>query len=945
MKQTIISKCFDKMKRVALTLFAALCVGNMWAAIAIDIKDMAFTEDGTLSFQYQLGYSESDSVRYAYLEVEVIDSADNAKTSQVLISKEDMLQLKNHDVLDWASATIEGVGYASLEALLADQCGIKISFKAFKENEDFSSYDYKVYIAPSSITSLEARYSVSAKEFTVYGSYDLNAGVTGLELAYALNDAALSNPTTVSLVPGNDGTFSYTIPYSAETDVLYYSLTVLKGEIREIHRDAGNASKIFGKSITEGYATYTWTGDVDNIWANPSNWTFEGDSLRGYPGIKSGSWYLAIARFSKDADVDLNGGEYYLLDNNRGFEMAEGITVKLRNGTLGFQPHNDGSAVSLNFGKNNSTIVLKDVAMPFNPAQKTTAYNFRPVAGSTIIMDGSETYYWNFYPGRENTKFYVQNGTLSTSYKSATPGSGSQVVISNGLWIVKTNVGSGLAAKTIFRDGPNMQGRLWLRNSSTGSTYYNLKLYGTYDFKLPATSYSTPYVLANKLSANATCTINIDVSDNSEALRIPIIQFMGTMDDNTKKAMNTMVSTASKLVVRANGADVKAARNAKLVWDLSAKTLYYQQDSENAALVDGVEYATLGDAFAAVQAGGTVKLLRDNLEIAEMLSITKDFTIDLNGRTLKETVTPAEGEDRGAIYVGVGKTLTVTDSLSFGKITSNGDIVIGNYGTVIVNKGTIEAGADDENDVSIYNFYYSGSIYGKATVNGGSIGRIWNCGTLNITAGTVADVDNSGAMTIAASATVTKILLKNGSDAAEVPGAGTITAPEGLEIESDVEGYKAAYENGVYTLVVDTVTVAPGGAAAVVDTEADADAVEIAVEVPAGVDISLDAYKAYFTKSVTQNSEGKYEVTAILKDEVKPVISTTKPAITFEDGKVTVNVDNELPGLYYGVRYATTVEGVEDAEPVAGFTVTPEEGDTAGFFRVVVDFAPIPEAE
>ena len=31
MKQTIISKCFDKMKRVALTLFAALCVGSVWA--------------------------------------------------------------------------------------------------------------------------------------------------------------------------------------------------------------------------------------------------------------------------------------------------------------------------------------------------------------------------------------------------------------------------------------------------------------------------------------------------------------------------------------------------------------------------------------------------------------------------------------------------------------------------------------------------------------------------------------------------------------------------------------------------------------------------------------------------------------------------------------------------------------------------------------------------
>lgn len=32
MKQKIISKCFDKMKRVVLTLFAALCVGSVWGA-------------------------------------------------------------------------------------------------------------------------------------------------------------------------------------------------------------------------------------------------------------------------------------------------------------------------------------------------------------------------------------------------------------------------------------------------------------------------------------------------------------------------------------------------------------------------------------------------------------------------------------------------------------------------------------------------------------------------------------------------------------------------------------------------------------------------------------------------------------------------------------------------------------------------------------------------
>ncbi|MBO7206106.1 MAG: hypothetical protein J6W10_00665, partial [Kiritimatiellae bacterium] len=94
----------------------------------------------------------------------------------------------------------------------------------------------------------------------------------------------------------------------------------------------------------------------------------------------------------------------------------------------------------------------------------------------------------------------------------------------------------------------------------------------------------------------------------------------------------------------------------------------------------------------------------------------------------------------------------------------------------------------------------------------------------------------------------------------------------------------------------------------------------------------------------TETAEGSktWTVALALKDEVKPVIAETTPAITFnDDGTVTVNIENELPGLNYGVRYATTVEAVDAAEIVPGFTVTPAEGDTAGFFKVVVDFKEI----
>jgi hypothetical protein len=155
----------------------------------------------------------------------------------------------------------------------------------------------------------------------------------------------------------------------------------------------------------------------------------------------------------------------------------------------------------------------------------------------------------------------------------------------------------------------------------------------------------------------------------------------------------------------------------------------------------------------------------------------------------------------------------------------------------------------------------------------------------------------------------------------------------------------------VFRYVMPSVTVKPGGEAAIVDTEEDVEAVEIDVKAPENANVTDKEYKAYFTKSVTLNSDGKYEVTAVLNPEiVAPVIATTTaeddsviPAIAISaDGtKATINIENELPGLNYGVRYATTVEAVDSADPVSGLVVDLKEGESAGFFRVVVDFKEI----
>ena len=213
------------------------------------------------------------------------------------------------------------------------------------------------------------------------------------------------------------------------------------------------------------------------------------------------------------------------------------------------------------------------------------------------------------------------------------------------------------------------------------------------------------------------------------------------------------------------------------------------------AKIGTTPYLTFAAALAAVQADETITLLAD-ATITARVTIDKNITLDLNGKTIAETV-----EDNfGAIYVKKGATLTIADN--GGAITTDGGIVIGNYGTVIVNGGTIAAGEEPEADVSIYNFYYQADWYGTTTVNGGTVARIWNCGVATLAGGTVTDVDNSGAMEIAEEATVTNVLLRDGTDAPGIEGAGTLKASEGLTVTTE-EGYTAVYdaETGTWTAI------------------------------------------------------------------------------------------------------------------------------------------------
>ncbi len=318
-------------------------------------------------------------------------------------------------------------------------------------------------------------------------------------------------------------------------------------------------------------------------------------------------------------------------------------------------------------------------------------------------------------------------------------------------------------------------------------------------------------------------------------------------------------------------------------------------------------YTSFAAAFAAAEEGDTITLLA-GVTITSRLDIAQNVTIDLNGQTIAETM-----EDQfGAIYVKKGATLTI-EATNGGEITTDGGIVIGNYGTVVVNGGTIAAGEEPEADVSIYNFYYQADWYGTTTINGGTVARIWNCGVATLAGGTITDVDNSGAMEIAEEATVTNVLLRDGTDAPGIEGAGTLKAAADLTVTTE-EGYKAVYdaETGTWTAIdpsigkaakigdeyYDTFLGENGALAAAVAGQtitllADVEASEIiTIEKAITLDGNGKILTSTATRAINVDCDGAVTIQNLTIDAAERAINIINKAATVTINGVTATADN-----------------------------------------------------
>ena len=336
------------------------------------------------------------------------------------------------------------------------------------------------------------------------------------------------------------------------------------------------------------------------------------------------------------------------------------------------------------------------------------------------------------------------------------------------------------------------------------------------------------------------------------------------------------------------------------------------------AKIGDVEYATLQAAVDEAEAGAEITVIAD-IVTAGPITVNKKVTVNLNSNTITAS---NDTEGNGVFYVVVGGDLTLEGEGAVNALGPNGwcMAVWADGGKVIINGGTYtnEGAQDDGPDGAHFDLIYVKNG-GEIEINGGTFKCETPRWTLN------SHNTNTGTFVVKGGS----FYQYNPTDF-DTDEAVTTWCAANYRAEADGEWY--VVKEG-YTLTVEKPVVT-------VQTQEAADAVQLNVVPPENLTADEKAaYLGYFEKKITANAEGGYTVELALKDEVKPVIAETTPAITFnEDGTVTVNIENELPGLYYGVRYATTVEAVESAKIVPSLSVTPAEGDTAGFFKVVVDF-------
>ncbi len=208
------------------------------------------------------------------------------------------------------------------------------------------------------------------------------------------------------------------------------------------------------------------------------------------------------------------------------------------------------------------------------------------------------------------------------------------------------------------------------------------------------------------------------------------------------------------------------------------------------ACVGAQGYYTLQEAVDAAKEGDTVKLL-DNMELSAMVTVAADkkITLDLNGKAITVAAGTFAIENHG--------TLTIEDSVGTGTVTAR--IGVDNYGTLVLNSGTVIA--NEQGGAAVYN---NADCNAKFTMNGGTLQATF-VGTSNDNSGGACLRNMAGAVTTITGGTLKSVsartyaIISNG--ALEIsPAEGkevSMTAYRGIAIDNGT----AVFNGGTFTVL------------------------------------------------------------------------------------------------------------------------------------------------
>lgn len=721
MKNTIISK----LKRVALALFAALCVGNVWGhdwpgdlyigestcGFDVDTKTLSFSRDfcaivkGTYSIICSYSY-ESNGQTYS-----------GSERVEKVIAANEVFGAAN--VL-WPTLT---KNFVLSEFLLGDVVTATVKFQrktaagGWEDFTTFGEYDNELtYVFDTrGVLTSECYWDVDSKKFKVSGKTSGGEDIKGVKIKYVVGNAAVTslpaNAETAQDVTYNIATGEYEafMPYVNEGSVLSWSVYALLDEDGEssekIYTDPSSQLTVLSEEQSEGgYITYTWVGNSnDNLWSSPQNWEENlKQSLKGVPGyVNKAGYYTSIACFTNSAIVNLNSGTFRLWDyegNNvspRGLQFIksdeEDMVVKFLTGSI--QINNDGSEpINPLLGGDGVTVEFAEGAI------YKYSGNLAFAPGTTIIFSGNSTQPWKYNPankGTGDTTFIVKDGTVISSYGAESVSSTHTAIIQNGTWVITQPVSKGIANVTKFIDGTS-QARLALGDNATSIKTKTLKLTGTFEFTFSENQMSkAAYILPNKLEdGSQNATFKVDASDYTSGAKVPMVE------------ATTATTFIPKLQVFANGVDVTSDRNAKLVWE--GNTLYYQQGANEVVPGGDAVTVTAADETSALEMVDLSVTPPDGLTDDEAKAYEEAFTKDAkdNGdgtwtitAILAETAKPLIGDsaaDAGDAFTVDAENVVITiqnyvKGLNYGVVSAD-EIAKLTTSEAVVEKATVTDG-------------------------------------------------------------------------------------------------------------------------------------------------------------------------------------------------------------------------------------------------------------